>query len=169
MNQSSAYEAQVTSRQMTRLTREMHQIARKTEEKTLSMTIITLVTLFILPGFFISTLMSTDIIRFKWGEDVQIQKSYSLAVLKLWLKICIPLMVVTLLVWLVGYYWLCRMEAEARAAKGSRQSSRQPITQSNPDCPVDKVLALFTGPCHPLVPGVGECSERSRLDSLPLS
>lgn len=45
---------EVMTRSMEQLTREMHELAKKTKQETVSMRIITLVTLFFLPGTFIS-------------------------------------------------------------------------------------------------------------------
>ncbi|KKY13124.1 putative conserved hypothetical protein [Diplodia seriata] len=47
--------AQISAEDMRAMTEDMHDIARKTKHETVSMRIITLVTLFFLPGTFIST------------------------------------------------------------------------------------------------------------------
>lgn len=49
-----AQKAQLSADKMEKMTQEMHEIAKKTERETVSMKIITLVTLFFLPGTFIS-------------------------------------------------------------------------------------------------------------------
>ena len=49
-----ARETQSSTINMERSTQDMHEIARKTKQETVSMRIITLVTLFFLPGTFIS-------------------------------------------------------------------------------------------------------------------
>jgi ribose/xylose/arabinose/galactoside ABC-type transport system permease subunit len=101
----------------------MHDIARKTKQETVSMRIITLVTLFFLPGTFIGvsaadayarprllsmaqTFMSTDIIHFNTNntQDFQVQG------LKVFLGICLPLMFVTFLGWYLVYWWVNRKE-----------------------------------------------------------
>jgi hypothetical protein len=51
---SLAEKAQLSTEKMESMTKEMHGIARKTQVETVSMRIITLVTLFFLPGTFIS-------------------------------------------------------------------------------------------------------------------
>lgn len=93
---------------MEAITREMHLIAEKTKQETVSMRIITLVTLFFLPGTFISTLMSTDIFRptdkGRFSEDVQ------LGALKLYIAISLPLVFITLLAWYGVYWWETRKE-----------------------------------------------------------
>ncbi len=49
-----ARKAQLSTSNVEAITRDMHEIARKTKQETVSMRIITLVTLFFLPGTFIS-------------------------------------------------------------------------------------------------------------------
>jgi len=49
-----ALEAQASTSEMQRMTEEMNKLAQKTKKETVSMKIITLVTLFFLPGTFIS-------------------------------------------------------------------------------------------------------------------
>ncbi len=53
-NKKLAMRAQQSAEVMEVMTRDMHAIARKTKQETVSMRIITLVTLFFLPGTFIS-------------------------------------------------------------------------------------------------------------------
>lgn len=53
-NNRLAQEAKVSAKKMEEMTEDMHDIARKTKVETVSMRIITLVTLFFLPGTFIS-------------------------------------------------------------------------------------------------------------------
>jgi Mg2+ and Co2+ transporter CorA len=53
-NQLLAKKAQVSTERMETMTDAMYEIAKKTEQETVSMRIITLVTLFFLPGTFIS-------------------------------------------------------------------------------------------------------------------
>lgn len=108
-----AKKAHISAKNMETLTNSMHEIAQKTKQETVSMRIITLVTLFFLPGTFIGvsyslalfsaspdtclqTLMSTDIIKFEAG----VQK-FQWRGLRLYLLICLPLMLVTFLAWWV--------------------------------------------------------------------
>ncbi|KAK6391531.1 hypothetical protein LTR65_004366 [Meristemomyces frigidus] len=63
-NRLLAEKAHVSALRMEEMTHEMQIIAHKTKAETVSMRIITLVTLFFLPGTFISTLMSTPIVTF---------------------------------------------------------------------------------------------------------
>ena len=53
-NKLFASKAQMSAQNVEVLTRDMHEIAKKTKQETVSMRIITLVTLFFLPGTFIS-------------------------------------------------------------------------------------------------------------------
>ncbi|OCL06941.1 hypothetical protein AOQ84DRAFT_342611 [Glonium stellatum] len=82
----------VSAVKMENMTRQMHKIAVKTEQETVSMRIITLVTLFFLPGTFISTLMSTDIVRFPSN-----QMAFSSAATKTYVAITLPVMFLTFL------------------------------------------------------------------------
>jgi hypothetical protein len=107
--------AQRSADKMEAVTKKMHEIAQKTKQETVSMRIITLVTLFFLPGMFIGvsvvrkpaeprlpcaqTFMSTDIIQFEKDNKQYFQSKG----LKLYLEICIPLMVVTFLAWYAVY------------------------------------------------------------------
>ena len=53
-NQSMAMQARLSAYNTETMTLDMHEIAKKTKLETISMRIITLVTLFFLPGTFIS-------------------------------------------------------------------------------------------------------------------
>jgi Mg2+ and Co2+ transporter CorA len=53
-NNAFARRAQMSAENMEAMTVDMHHIAQKTKQETVSMRIITLVTLFFLPGTFIS-------------------------------------------------------------------------------------------------------------------
>lgn len=99
---------------MERMTFNMKEIAEQTQRETVSMKIITLVTLFFLPGTFISTLMSTDIIRYQRGDDGTgpERKVFSAAALKLFVEICGPLMLITFVAWGVFYWWVNRKRRE---------------------------------------------------------
>jgi hypothetical protein len=56
-NQLFAEKAQISTENMESMTHDMHEIAIKTKQETVSMRIITLVTLFFLPGTFISVIL----------------------------------------------------------------------------------------------------------------
>ena len=117
---------------MQHMTAEMHDIAVKTKQETISMRIITFVTLCFLPGTFISvgtflvcsiiaalhplnaanlncqTLMSTDIIHFPKAEAGPYESKFSLGALELYLVISLPLVIVTLAGWYLFYLWEIR-------------------------------------------------------------
>ena len=118
-----AQKAQQSTNNMEDMTRDMHQIAQKTKQETVSMRIITLVTLFYLPGTFISvssfkqqiwfassrlfqTIMSTDIVRFQTSTPGNSGKTVQLGALQLYLAITLPMMVVTFLGWYIVYWWV---------------------------------------------------------------
>lgn len=93
-----AKRAQQSADHMERMTREMHEIAKKTKQETVSMRVITTVTLFFLPATFIATFMSTDILKFEHGE-----KDFQAKGLGLYLAIALPLTVLTFVAWYVIY------------------------------------------------------------------
>ena len=117
---------------MEQLTREMNALAQKTTQETVSMRIITLVTLFFLPGTFISvgscliliakkstfwhtfcyrllidcqTIMSTDIIRFESPSGGPGSEVFQADALKIYVYVSIPLMVLTFAAWYLIYRW----------------------------------------------------------------
>jgi ABC-type Fe3+ transport system permease subunit len=120
---------------MEAMTEAMHFLAVKTKQETVSMRIITLVTLFFLPGTFISvsylillyklvskdsfpgpkfshrltvegqTIMSTDIIQFQDSKEI-----FSLGALQLYLAITLPLMALTFAAWWLVYWYVNRKQ-----------------------------------------------------------
>ena len=68
-----AQEAQLSARNMETMTHDMHTIAQKTKQETISMRIITLVTLFFLPGTFIS--VGHVLLKFSYTADDGIRHS----------------------------------------------------------------------------------------------
>lgn len=128
-----AMQATKSSLKMEEMTKHMQEIADRTERETVSMRIITLVTMFFLPGTFISvstpvfllsipvtngllqTLMSTDIIRFNDNH-----KTYSPSALKLFLAISIPMMGVTFCAWYVVYWFTNNRERVQRLERAKR-------------------------------------------------
>jgi hypothetical protein len=116
-----------------RLTESMEIIAQDTARETVSMRVITIVTLFFLPGTFISvgtplhqlrisltsqTLMSTSIVTFEAGSPSLAQGSISTGALGFFAAVSVPLMLVTLLAWWVVHWW------EGRKEKQRREKSR---------------------------------------------
>ena len=123
-----AGKAHESTQNMENITREMHIIAQKTKQETVSMRIITLVTLFFLPGTFISvcrttspqnlangpqTLMSTSIFRPTYTG--QFGTTVESGALKLYIVISLPLVVVTLLAWYGVYWWETRKEKPSKS------------------------------------------------------
>ncbi|KAL1635092.1 hypothetical protein SLS56_001844 [Neofusicoccum ribis] len=118
-----AEKAQLSANSMESMTRDMHQIAVKTKQETVSMRIITLVTLFFLPGTFISTLMSTDIIRWQSDGGNSLEKTVSTGALEFFMSITIPLMLVTFTCWYGVYWWVNKRE---EAVKTMDQRALEP-------------------------------------------
>jgi len=105
-----AKRAQLSTDRMEKMTDAMFEIAKKTQQETVSMKIITLVTLFFLPGTFISyllfqTIMSTDIIQFKDNA-----KEYQSGALNWYIMITIPFMAATFGSWYGFHWWTARKE-----------------------------------------------------------
>ncbi|EHL03833.1 hypothetical protein M7I_0023 [Glarea lozoyensis 74030] len=105
---------------METMTESMHQIAIKTKKETVSMRIITLVTLFFLPGTFISTIMSTDIVQYKISDNGKSQEIFQLGALQLYLAITLPLMFITFASWYGVYYWVDWKEKAKERVKRMR-------------------------------------------------
>ncbi|ORX99550.1 hypothetical protein BCR34DRAFT_547476 [Clohesyomyces aquaticus] len=116
-NELSARRAQTSADNMESMTVSMHEIARKTNQETVSMRVITSVTLFFLPGTFVATIMSTDIISFVDKKSV-----FQLKGLRIYLAISVPMMLLTFMAWYVFY----RMERR-------RDELVQHITQDHQD------------------------------------
>ncbi|KAF2265884.1 hypothetical protein CC78DRAFT_567210 [Lojkania enalia] len=112
-----AERAQMSTDNVEGMTRDMHKIAKRTQQETVSMRIITLVTLFFLPGTFISTVMSTDIIRWNPDADGRPIRTVSTGALWLYLTITLPLMVGTFLAWYGVYWWVNTKDKPAQGRK----------------------------------------------------
>lgn len=99
------------------MTEAMHNIAHETKMEAANMRIITLVTLFFLPGTFVSvsvvlylvlalgltpteTLMSTPIVHYPEKQGI-----VNLDALKLFLAISLPLLAITTITWYALYHW----------------------------------------------------------------
>ena len=122
-----AQRAQTSATNMERMTDAMHKIAHQTKMEAANMRIITLVTLFFLPGTFVSvsfaprpvrvlkltekqTLMSTPIVHYP--DDQVDQRIINHDALLLFLAMALPLLVITFVVWLVLYWHKKRTERE---------------------------------------------------------
>ncbi|EPE29986.1 hypothetical protein GLAREA_01146 [Glarea lozoyensis ATCC 20868] len=119
-NKLFASRAQLSTANMETMTESMHQIAIKTKKETVSMRIITLVTLFFLPGTFISTIMSTDIVQYKISDNGKSQEIFQLGALQLYLAITLPLMFITFASWYGVYYWVDWKEKAKERVKRMR-------------------------------------------------
>lgn len=112
-------QTQVSADQMNRLTEEMHHGALKTRQEAVSMRVITLVTLFFLPGTFIAvsnllnysylgtdsrkTFLSTDVVGFDQGS-----RPSQINGLSLYFALVLPLTVLTFCAW----YVMCLLARE---------------------------------------------------------
>ncbi|KAH7313155.1 hypothetical protein BKA65DRAFT_517421 [Rhexocercosporidium sp. MPI-PUGE-AT-0058] len=103
-----ATNSQHSASKMHAMTEAMHLLAVKTKQETVSMRVITLVTLFFLPGTFISTVMSTDIIKFPSQQESG--QVFQLGALRLWLIITLPLMAITFIAWWLVYWYVNRRQ-----------------------------------------------------------
>jgi len=114
----------------------MHILAVKTKQETVSMRVITLVTLFFLPGTFISvshtpdlslsqrpfhqlipalqTIMSTDIIKFP--TTVESGTVFQLGAFQLYMAITVPMMALTFASWWI-VYWFVNRRQESKPSK----------------------------------------------------
>jgi hypothetical protein len=108
------------------MTKNMHDIARKTKQEAVSMRIITLVTLFFLPGTFVSvfhlpttnpplltclqTLMSTEIVRWQASNNGKRKRVVSVGAIETFLAASLPLTALTFCAWYVVYRWLNRRQ-----------------------------------------------------------
>lgn len=103
-----------STKSMFTMTEDMNDIARKTKIETVSMKVITLVTLFFLPGTFISTLMSTDIFQSDYTGRAEANPYAHLNPVQVYLALSLPLTVVTLLFWAGFHFWEMRHEKQKK-------------------------------------------------------
>lgn len=109
-SESFTQEARRSIYNMDAMATSMHEIAEKTKQETVSMRIITLVTLFFLPGISIATFMSTGIIQFTTDNDGRQKRVFQLQGLKLYLAICLPVTIATFVAWYIVYWWVRRKD-----------------------------------------------------------
>ncbi|KAK5720387.1 hypothetical protein LTR17_015024 [Elasticomyces elasticus] len=101
----------------------MEMLAQKTKLEAVSMRIITLVTLFFLPGTFISTLMSTPIVSFAPGSSSTSDSNISTGALGFYVAVSLPLVILTFLSWYAVYWWENRKER--------KRQHRLPVTEED--------------------------------------
>ncbi len=94
-NHRFADQAQNSAKRMEGMTKQMQEMAIKTTLETVLMRIITVVTVFFLPATFVSTLMSTDVVKFQTWDSNITSGSTSMGALKLFLCLSLSLMVAT--------------------------------------------------------------------------
>ena len=150
-SQESADNMEKMTRNMEKLTQEMNELTLKTTRETVSMRIITLVTLFFLPGTFISvgsylmlmakerksqlflpyqtltgcqTIMSTDIVQFQGSEPGS--EVFRSDALKLYIYVSVPLMVLTFAGWGV-IYKLETWKAEKKRRKAIEKEKSEEV------------------------------------------
>ncbi|KAH8726020.1 hypothetical protein GQ44DRAFT_680205 [Phaeosphaeriaceae sp. PMI808] len=114
-SESFAKKAQISSDSMETITIRMHEIAIKNRQEAVSMRIITLVTLFFLPGTFVATFMSTDVLR--WTESRSVLEPQALIT---YISISLPLMVITFSTWYALYWY-----SNSRESRGPLLRSRK--------------------------------------------
>ncbi|KXS93979.1 hypothetical protein AC578_7678 [Pseudocercospora eumusae] len=106
---------------MEEMTRQMHDLARRTQHETVYMRTITLVTLFCLPGTFISTLMSTPIVDFSNKntnpKDFSWRDNIGVGALKLYLIFSLPMILITFVAWGVVHKLVRRRERQSARAR----------------------------------------------------
>ncbi|PSN67391.1 hypothetical protein BS50DRAFT_634765 [Corynespora cassiicola Philippines] len=96
---NSVQATQASANNMTVMTEEMHKLAVKTKQETVSMRVITSVTLFFLPATFMATFMSTEFLNFKDGT-----RSLEIGGLRLYLMITVPMTFFTFVAWALIYH-----------------------------------------------------------------
>ncbi|MCJ1391816.1 hypothetical protein MMC18_004683 [Xylographa bjoerkii] len=111
-----------STRSMFTMTEDMNDIARKTKIETTSMKVITLVTLFFLPGTFISvgrtflsTLMSTEIFQADATRSGGPDPYARLNPIQVYLALSLPLTVAVLLFWACFHLWEMRHEKQKKS------------------------------------------------------
>ncbi|KAK4198237.1 hypothetical protein QBC40DRAFT_284122 [Triangularia verruculosa] len=92
----------------------MHRLNKNMEEETLVVRIITLVTLVYLPATFVSTLFSTDIIKYQ--DDEFPNGKFSEVAMIRWIQVTVPLTIMTLIAAWVGKWWASRASGDEREA-----------------------------------------------------
>ncbi|KAK3997449.1 hypothetical protein QBC44DRAFT_94719 [Cladorrhinum sp. PSN332] len=83
----------------------MQSIAYKTERETVSIHVIAIVTLLFLPATFLSSFFQSGVLQWQDTQDFMGQWFFRTEVFQLFVVICIPMTITTLLVWLFVSYW----------------------------------------------------------------
>lgn len=122
LNHQNMRASKLSTLKMEKVTDGMHQIAKRTQQETVSMRIITLITLIFLPGTFVSvscfsglayvsilltrrqTIMSTDIVTWDTNSLNQQEETVFTGAVKFFLILTLPLIFATFAAW-AGFYW----------------------------------------------------------------
>ncbi|KAL8668913.1 MAG: hypothetical protein Q9168_006473 [Polycauliona sp. 1 TL-2023] len=115
-----------TTQRMEDLTVSMHQVAVESHKEAIIMRLITVVTLIYLPGTFVSTVFSTDIIRYSDSGE----KMFSRDALSLWAQVTVPLSVMTVSIAFLVYKFADR---ESRRRVSTSRDVENPMA-STPGC-----------------------------------
>ena len=108
----------------------MHRLNKNMERETIVVRIITVVTLMYLPATFVSTLFSTDIVKYQ--DDNYPQGKFSNTAMNRWLEVTLPLTCATLLI-----AWAAKKWAEA----GSEEAVESLVEESKAS-PLSARIAL---------------------------
>jgi len=137
---------EIMNEKMAEMTVQMHKLAQKTQMETVSMRIITLVTLFFLPGTFIAVcacvlltfillmppqgFMNTNILQWKPNDQTgQYQPVYARPAMMFFLYTVGPLTVATFIAWYAVYWWMRRQEKlHAQTAANRAVSEMKPMS-----------------------------------------
>lgn len=122
LNHQNMRASKLSTMKMEKVTDGMHQIAKRTQQETVSMRIITLITLIFLPGTFVSvsylyglvyvsllltwgqTIMSTDIVTWDTNSFNQQERTVFTGAVNFFLMLTLPLIFATFTAW-AGFYW----------------------------------------------------------------
>ncbi|ETS77789.1 hypothetical protein PFICI_09851 [Pestalotiopsis fici W106-1] len=99
-----------------RLSATMWRQAEETSHEAIAMRVITVITLLYLPPTFVSTLFSTDIVKYQGDNGDLNHDMFSFLALKRFLQVTMPLMVLTFTV-AFGWVWYERIRGKERTAR----------------------------------------------------
>ncbi|RYP58857.1 hypothetical protein DL769_008770 [Monosporascus sp. CRB-8-3] len=127
-----AHSAKVSSDRMEEWTMKMHGIAVKTEQETISMHVITIFTLIFLPGTFLATFFSSGVLN--WNDEGLLDADWALRseALKLFLFICVPLMIVIIAGWSLMYVVVRRKRKATESAIHDGYADEKGTTHESP-------------------------------------
>lgn len=117
-----AHKAQYSADRMEKMTENMQELTEKTTKETVSMSVIAGVTMFFLPGTFVSvrsiseldcqfwlisvqTLMSTDVLQWEQLGDGSYQLLTAPGAVHIFLELTLPLMLVAFVIWGIVSWW----------------------------------------------------------------